>query len=103
MDKFAAALGLLVCALMALRMAAGAARRQRFDDASRRLYGQLSARLAQLRRRTPAARAVDPVAARRETEQVIERARWRRRDVDQVGNVIRPRAFDPSKKKPPLH
>ena len=103
MDKIAAGLGLLVCALIALRMAVGPVPRQRFDDACRRLYGKLSARLAQMRRRTPAAPAVDPDAARREAERLIERARQRRHDVDQEGNVIRPRAFTSSKKKPPLH
>ena len=110
MDKFAAALGLLVCALVALRMAVGPLKRQRFDDACRRLHGRLGARLAGLRRATrrrmrrqaPTARAADPEAARREAEQIIERARRRRQDVDKDGNVIRPRAFDPSRKKPPL-
>jgi len=103
MDKFAAALGLLVCALIALRMAVSPVRRQRFDDACRRHFEKLRARLAQMRRRAPTANAADPIAARREAERVIERARQRRQDVDQDGNVIRPRAFDPSRKKPPLH
>jgi len=103
MDKFAAALGLLVCAMLALRIAVGSVRRQRFDDACRRHVKKLRARLAQMRRRAPTAKAADPIAARREAEQVIERARQRRQDFDQDGNVIRPRAFDPSRKKPPLH
>ena len=103
MDKFTAALGLLVCALIALRMSVGPARRQRFDDACRRGYHRVRNRLAQMRRRAASADSVDPLAARREAEAVIERARQRRQDVDQDGNVIRPRAFDPSKKKPPLH
>ena len=103
MDKFAAALGLLLCGLIALRMAVSPVRRQRFDDACRRRFEKLRARLARMRRRAATAEAADPAAARREAEQVIERARQRRQDVDQEGNVIRPRAFDPSKKKPPLH
>jgi len=103
MDKIAAALGLLACALVALWLAVGPLRQQRFDGACRRLQRRLSARLAQMRRRTPTAAAVDPDAARREAEQLIERARQRRHNVDQDGNVIRPRAFDRSRKKPPLH
>lgn len=103
MDKIAAALGLLVCALIALRMAVGPVRRQRFDDACRRCFYKLGARLAQRRRRKPAAATVDPDAARREADRLIERVRQRRQDVVQDGNVIRPRAFDPSRKKPPLH
>ena len=103
MEKFAAAFGLLVCALMVLRLAVGPAHRQRFDTACRRLYQQAGAHWASLRRRTQGARAADPDAARREADQLIERARQRRQDADHDGNVIRPRAFDPSKKKPPLH
>lgn len=103
MDKIAAALGLLACALVALWLAVGPLRQQRFDGARRQLQRKLSARLAQMRRRTPTAAAVDPDAARREAEQFIQRARQRRHDVDQDGNVIRPRAFDRSRKKPPLH
>jgi len=103
MDEFAAALGLLVCALIALRMGVSPTRRQRFDDACRHHFEKLNVRLAQMRRRAPTAKAAGPIAARREAEWVIERARQRRQDVDQDGNVIRPRAFDPSRKKPPMH
>lgn len=103
MDKIAAALGLLACALMALWLAVGPLRQQRFAGACRRLQRTLSARVARMRRRTPTAAAVDPDAARREADQLIQRARQRRHDVDQDGNVIRPRAFDRSRKKPPLH
>ena len=103
MDKFTAALGLLVCALIALRLSVGPARRQRFDGGCQRLYQRLGTRLTQMRRKTARPGAVDPLAAQREAEAAIERARQRRHDVDQDGNVIRPRAFDPSKKKPPLH
>ena len=103
MDKIAAALGLLACALLALWLAVGHVRQQRFAGAFRRLQRMLSARVAQMRRRTPKAAAVDPDTARREADQLIQRARERRHDVDQDGNVIRPRAFDRSRKKPPLH
>lgn len=106
MDKIAAALGLLACALLALWLAVGPLRQQRFAGACRRLQRTLSARVARIawmRRRTPTAAAVDPDAARREADQLIQRARQRRHDVDQDGNVIRPRAFDRSRKKPPLH
>lgn len=103
MDKIAAALGLLVCALIVLRLAVSPARRQRFDRACQSLYDKLRARLAQTRRRKPTAAAADPDAARREADQLIERARQRRHAAEHDGNVIRPRAFDPSKKKPPLH
>jgi hypothetical protein len=103
MDKIAAGLGLLLCALIALRLAVAPARRQRFDDACRRLYDKIRARLASRPRRAPTGQAVESDAARRQAEQLIERARQRRQDVEQNGNVIRPRAFDPSRKKPPLH
>ena len=89
--------------MLVLRMAVGPVRRHRFDDACQRHFKKLRALLAQMRRRAPTAKAADAIPARREAEQVIERARQRRQDVDQEGNVIRPRAFDPSRKKPPLH
>ena len=105
MDKFFAGLGLLVCALLALRMAAGPARVQRFDEACRRHYRLWATGLVHrwrtLRRSGPApARTGDARAAQREAEQVIERAR--RHNAEHDGNVIRPRAFG-AKKKPPLH
>lgn len=114
MDKFFAGLGLLLCAGLAWHMAAGPARRQRFDQAWRKYLGRWSASLAATwaaamaairRRRTrpPASKPVDAVAAQREAEEVIARARRRRQEADHDGNVIRPRAFDTSKKKPPLH
>ena len=103
MDKFFAALGLLICAILALRMAVGATHRQRFDDACWRHWRSLVARVRAIRSNVLAPKAADPKAAQVQAQQLIERARQRRLEVDQEGNVIRPRAFDAAKKKPPLH
>ena len=103
MDKTLAALGLLICAALALRMVLGPQRCQRFDDACIRRYRGLVAQVSAWRSRKPAPKPVDAKAARQEAESLIERARRPRPEMDQEGNVIRPRAFDPSKKKPPLH
>ncbi len=105
MDKFFAALGLLICAGLALRMAVGAARRQRFDDACRSHWRNLVARARAVRSSAaaPKPKPADPKTAQVEAQRLIERARQRRLEVDQEGNVIRPRAFDAAKKKPPLH
>lgn len=106
MDKFFAALGLLICAALALRMAVGAARRQRFDDACRVHWSTLVTRVRSMRTMRsspPAPKPADPKTAQVEAQRLIERARLRRLEVDQEGNVIRPRAFDAAKKKPPLH
>ena len=103
MDKFLAALGLLICAALALRMAVGAVRRQRFDDACKAHWRTLVARVHSGRSSAPPPKPADPKAAQVEAQRLIERARQRRLEIDQEGNVIRPRAFDAAKKEPPLH
>jgi hypothetical protein len=101
-----AGLGLLVCALLLLRMALPAAQQHRFDafwrGLGQRLQG-LGQRVSQsARQRWQQLRSGRD--ARREAADAIERARHGKPTVQRDGNVIRPDSFNkPGSKKPPLH
>jgi len=86
-ESLFAALGLMVCVLLLLRMGLGPARRQRFDAFWQRRLDGLRRSGLWLQRQWRLLRASR--GARREAEAVIDRLR-RGRD----GNVIRPRRFD---------
>jgi len=84
-----AAIGLVVCVVLLLRMAIGARRRERIDAAvvgsARRLRAQLQGRWRQRRLRGQ---------VKREAKDLIERARRGKPVVDREGNVYRPRSFN---------
>jgi hypothetical protein len=97
-----AALGLLVCVALLVRMCLPDRAQQRWDWFWRRQWlrvqgaGRWSKRQWMLLRAGP--------QARREAEKAIHRARGSKTEVDREGNVIRPRQFTKSdSKKPPLH
>lgn len=97
-----AALGLLVCATLLLRMALPAAQQQRFDAVWRRLGWRLRSLGQQLRQRWQQLRTGRQ--ARREAADIIDRARRGPVPAQRDGNVIRPDRFGkPGSKKPPLH
>lgn len=83
-DKLWAVLGLVACGLVWAGMAAGPARRQRWQAHARGLWQGLRRRL-----RGP----VQARQARREAADAIERARRARPKVDREGNIYRPDAF----------
>ncbi len=101
-DRVLAGVGVLVCAVLLLRMAIGTARCNRLDAKVRGWFGRLSGRARAVRRRS-APLSVDAEAAQREAQRAIDRARRARTEAEHDGNVIRPRAFRGPKKKPPLH
>lgn len=97
-----AALGLLVCLTLLLRMVLPTDRQQRFDAFWRRVGWRLRAAGTALRQRWQLLRAGR--SARREAADAIERARRGRPPVHRDGNVIRPEQFGKrDSKKPPLH
>lgn len=101
-ESLFAALGLLVCAALLLRMALPPAQRQRWDRRWRRQFQRLQVGGRWLRRQWQLLRS--SAGARREAEQAIDRARGGKPEVDREGNVIRPRSFRKSgSRKPPLH
>ncbi|HWH72708.1 MAG TPA: hypothetical protein VNV16_00395 [Methylibium sp.] len=83
-------IGLVVCAVLLLRLALGAPRRRRLDAWFERGWARLR-RVALERRHRRQRRAVE-VAAAREADAVIRRVK---REVEREGNVIRPSAFRP--------
>ena len=83
-DKAWAVLGLVACGLVWAGMAAGPARRQRWQALALALWHGLRQRL-----RSPA----QARQARREAAEAIERARRTQPKVDRDGNVYRPDAF----------
>lgn len=89
LEKVLAGLGLLACIVIALRMGLGAARTRRIDSAAARTMNQAGQKLKALPRWRR-----DRQTARREADNVIERARRRQADATREGNVIRPRFGD---------
>jgi hypothetical protein len=84
-EKLVAALTLVVCVVLLVRLMLGERRRYRFDAAARRAWFAC---------RTVARRAVRWPTARKEAAAAAEDAiRRARGTVDRDGNVIRPRAF----------
>ncbi len=83
-DKLWAVLGLVACAGVWAGMAAGPARRARWQARARALWQALAQRL-----RSPA----QARQARREAAEAIERARRAGPRVDREGNVYRPDSF----------
>lgn len=85
-DGVLAGIALAVCVVLLLRLVVGARRRDRFDAAARRTWRASRQRAVALWR-WPGQRR----AAARAADEIIRRAA--RRDADQDGNVIRPKAF----------
>lgn len=91
-----AALGLIVCALLLLRMGLGAVKRQRFDAFWQRRLDGLRRSGLWLQRQWRLLRASR--GARRAAGDLIDRAKGRRLEAERDGNVIRPRSFDGGKR-----
>ncbi|WIV97107.1 hypothetical protein [Kinneretia aquatilis] len=91
-----AALGLLTCLLLALRMALPAARQRQVDAALRRSWLRLRELASQLRHWRSHRQLRKQAAA--EAAELIRRAKARE-DVDREGNVYRPKQFDPKKRR----
>jgi hypothetical protein len=90
-ETLLAAIGLVVCVALLLRMAIGQRRRERLDAGVQHTARALRERGRALwrRRRTRG-------QAEREAEDLIERARRGRWRVERDGNVYRPRSFSGS-------
>lgn len=99
-DKVLAVMGLVACLAVWAGMAAGAARRRRWQARAARIGQALAQGLQQwrLRLRHPA----QARQARREAADAIERAR-RAGEVDRDGNVYRPDAFNKRQRRDKLH
>jgi len=99
-DKVWAVMGLVACLAVWAGMAAGAARRQRWQARLLLLWRALlqGLRHARQRLRHPA----QARQARREAADAIERAR-RAAEVDRDGNVYRPDAFNKRQRRDKLH
>jgi hypothetical protein len=93
-ERVFAALALVACALLLLRLAIGARRRARVDAAVRRMVRSVRRAGAGLRTALRSVRHHREAA--REAEAVIERAR-KRSGGEWDGNVYRPKSF----RKPP--
>ncbi|WP_271008309.1 hypothetical protein [Paucibacter sp. B51] len=91
-----AALGLLTCLLLALRMALPAARQRQVDAALRGSWLRLRELASQLRHWRSHRQLRKQAAA--EAAELIRRAKARE-DVDREGNVYRPKQFDPKKRR----
>ena len=102
-ESIFAALGLLVCAALLLRMTLGSRRQQRWDWFWQRKLERLRGAGRWLQRQWQL--LWSSREARRAAEDVIKRARGAKPEVDREGNVIRPRSFRKpgDDKKPPLH
>ena len=102
-EPLLAALGLLVCAALLLRMALGPERQRRWDAFWRRRVEQLQTAGRWLQRQGLLLRSSR--GARQEAARTIERARHAKPQVDREGNVIRPRRFrrDDDPDPPTLH
>lgn len=97
-----AALGLIACSALLLRMSLSRARQRRWDAFWRRWLEQLRKAGRALRLRWQRLRT--GAAARRAAAQAIDRARGKPAASGKESNVIRPRFGKPGpKKKPPLH
>jgi hypothetical protein len=102
LQKVLAALGLLACLTLLLRMVLPAEQARRYDAFWRRVGWRLREAGTQLKQRWQRLRAGRD--ARREAADAIERARRSRPPVQRDGNVIRPERFSQrDSKKPPLH
>lgn len=86
-EKVLAGIGLLICVVLALRMLLGAKRTRRIDAQ----LAEQAERARQTLKSLPQWRESRDTA-RREAEQVIDRAR--RKAVERDGNVLRPRFGD---------
>ncbi|MCV2420066.1 hypothetical protein [Paucibacter sp. DJ2R-2] len=91
-----AALGLLTCLLLALRMALPASRQRQVDAALRRAWARLRELAFQLRHWRRHRQHSKQAAA--EAAELIRRAKARD-EVDRDGNVYRPKQFDPKKRR----
>lgn len=96
LSNILAALGLLTCLLLALRMALPAARQRQVDAMLRRTWAQLRERALQLRHWRRHRQHSKQAAA--EAAELIRRAKAREA-VDRDGNVYRPKQFDPKKRR----
>jgi len=101
-EKGFAALVLIVCLALLLRMAQGRAQQARWDAFWWRLWRRVQRAGAALRQGWGQARS--RAAARRQAADAIERARGGRTGATREGNVIRPGRFKrDGDDKPPLH
>ncbi|MFY7865227.1 hypothetical protein [Roseateles sp.] len=91
-----AALGLLTCILLAVRMALPAARQRQVDAALRRSWMRLRELASQLRHWR--SHRLNSKQAAAEAAELIRRAKARE-EVDREGNVYRPKQFDPKKRR----
>lgn len=98
-----AALGLLVCAALLLRMTLSPEKQRRWDAYGRRQLERLRGAGRWTQRQWLLLRSSR--GARAEAARTIERARRNKPEVDREGNVIRPRSFrrDDDSKPPTLH
>jgi hypothetical protein len=97
-----AAIGLVVCVALMIRMVLSPARQWRWDAFWRRQLDRLRGAGLWLQRQWRLLRSSR--GAQRAAGDAIDRARRARREVDRDGNVIKPRSFrDGGDKKPPLH
>lgn len=102
LQNLLAGLGLLVCALLLLRMVLPASRQRQFDAIWRRVLQRIQGLGHAVRQQWLMLRAGRN--ARREAADAIERARRGKPSAQRDGNVIRPDRFSkPGSKKPPLH
>ena len=90
-ESLFAALGLIVCVLLLLRMGLGPAKRRRFDAFWQRRLDGLRRSGHWLQRQWRLLRTSR--GARQEAEDLIGRVRNGRVDAERDGNVIRPRQF----------
>ena len=90
LETVPAALIVVACLVMLLRLGLGERRRRRFDAAWREVIDTLSGRARAVWHRRSSRQA-----ARRLADEALRRAR---RGVDRDGNVIRPEAFKPPRK-----
>ena len=100
LESFLAGGGLVVCALLLLRLAVGARRRRGIDEALARVWGGLCRtawrgrqRILSLRTRRPSPAANEDEAVRAAAALIRRVRRGSGRDADREGNVIRPHAF----------
>lgn len=102
-ESLFAALGLLVCAALLLRMALGPEKQRRWDRFWRGQYDRLRGAGRWLHRQWLLLRSSR--GAREEAARTIDRVRRSKPAVDRDGNVIRPRSFrrDDDSQPPTLH
>ena len=102
-ESILAALGLLVCAALLLRMTLGPEKQRRWDGFWRQRLDGLRTAGRWLKRQWQLLRSSR--GAREEAARTIDKARRGKPEVDRDGNVIRPRSFrrDDDGKPPTLH